>query len=82
MKILFEPNAANRARCLPGRCVRVKRRLGELPRFRVEGMVKELEAGVGIEPTNNRFAGDCLTTWLSRHRIKGLQTFRYGHLNC
>jgi hypothetical protein len=25
-----------------------------------------MEAGVGIEPTNNGFAGHCLTTWLSR----------------
>src|SRR5437867_3363430 len=27
---------------------------------------RNLETGVGIEPTNNRFAGDGLTTWLSR----------------
>jgi hypothetical protein len=59
----------------------VKRRQVSSTFSGVEGMVKELEAGVGIEPTNNRFAGDCLTTRLSRHRIKGLQTFTYGRLN-
>jgi hypothetical protein len=29
----------------------------------------KLEAGVGIEPTNNRFAGDGLTAWLSRQLL-------------
>jgi hypothetical protein len=28
----------------------------------------ELEAEVGIEPTNEAFAEPCLTTWLPRHR--------------
>jgi hypothetical protein len=28
----------------------------------------ELEAGVGIEPTNAAFAEPCLTTWLPRRR--------------
>ena len=31
--------------------------------------VEKLEAGVGIEPTNNRFAGDGLTSWLSRRYL-------------
>jgi hypothetical protein len=55
MEILFDPNTANRARCLPGRCLRVKHRLGELRVFGLDGMVKKLEAGVGIEPTHTEF---------------------------
>jgi hypothetical protein len=31
--------------------------------------VKELEARVGIEPTNAAFAEPCLTTWLPRRAM-------------
>ena len=50
--------------------------------FILQQKPEELEAGVGIEPTNNRFAGDGLSTWLSRQSLlpstfmrRSLQTF-------
>src|SRR5213078_2004862 len=38
----------------------------------------ELEARVGIEPTNAAFAEPCLTTWLPRHSLRRKQ---YGSLS-
>src|SRR5439155_12145572 len=41
---------------------------------------KTTEAPVGIEPTNRGFADLCLTTWLRRRAMQGLNLLRQGLL--
>ena len=41
----------------------------------------DLEARVGIEPTNAAFAEPCLTTWLPRHPNQPFGCFAGDHIN-